>query len=256
MYINNIIKGENIILKSVEESDAEFILELRLDETKDFFFHKPKNDVNTQREWIKLQRDQQGDYYFVVYDANNIPIALASIYNINNKSKDAEFGRWVSKGSTVLNIETVLLLYNFAFDELNLNLVTTKTSKNNIKVVNFWKKLGADLFGEYIEEDYVVSEYRIDKTKYFSIVKPKIENLLKSVYKNRDIEKELLNFLSEILEIDINNIAINSERKNIYEWDSFAHVQIIVAFEDKFKRIIPFEDIEYIERVSDLLKYL
>lgn len=147
MILEKEIIGKYSKLRSVEIDDAEFILSLRLDDKLNRYINKVDNDINRQKEWIKLQQKRKGDYYFIISDLNNHPLGTISLYNI--KDENAEFGRWVSKGNMIVNIESAILIYEFAFENLKLDLVYTNTMAENKQVVNFHKRFGAKVDNEF-----------------------------------------------------------------------------------------------------------
>ncbi len=141
MSISEEIIGKYMKLRSVKVNDSEFILSLRLDQKLSRYINKVDNDIKKQEDWIMAQREREGDYYFIILDLNNNLLGTISLYNI--KDKTAEFGRWVSKGNMITNIESVILLHKFAFEKLGLELVYTNTMAENKQVVNFHKRFGA-----------------------------------------------------------------------------------------------------------------
>ena len=128
MIYNKIIKGKFIKLRSVQENDTEFILSLRLDPKLNEYLNKVENDIAKQRQWILNQQNRKGDYYFLITDKDNNPIGTISLYNIENKK--GEFGRWVLKGNSLQSIESVLLLHEYGFHNLNLDIMMVKSGLN------------------------------------------------------------------------------------------------------------------------------
>ena len=55
-------------VRLVREEDAEYIVQLRTNPTKNRYIHSTLNDVKAQKEWIRLykQREAEGkEYYFI-----------------------------------------------------------------------------------------------------------------------------------------------------------------------------------------------
>lgn len=63
--------------------------------------------------------------------------------------------------------------------------------------------------------------------------------------------KKLIELVKEIL--DVEYIDRDTNKGQISEWDSFAHLQIISEVEEKFGKEIPFEKISEIESIRDIL---
>lgn len=172
MIIAETLYGKFINMRSVEESDAEFILQLRLDSYNSQYINKTENDLDKQIEWIKSQRSRNNDYYFLYTDKENTKAGVISVYNIDNKK--AESGRFISFGNSVQNIEAVLMHYNFAYYELGIDLVHFTVSKNNKKVANMWKRLGIPMVGEKKVNGIDSHYFELTKDIYESTVKPNI----------------------------------------------------------------------------------
>lgn len=138
-----IIEGKLTDLRLVEITDAEFILSLRLDENLNRFVNKVSPDIIKQREWIRSQQVKENDYYFIIQDKANNSLGTISLYNIENET--GEFGRWVSIGNALQNLESVILLHKFGFNVLNLKLIHSNTVVENKKVLGFHKNFGANV---------------------------------------------------------------------------------------------------------------
>lgn len=174
MIISETLSGKFINMRSVDESDAEFILQLRLDSYNSQFINKTENDLDKQIEWIKSQRSRPNDYYFLFTDKENKKAGVISVYNTNNKR--AESGRFISFGNSTQNIEAVLMHYEFAYYQLGIDLVHFTVSKNNKKVANMWKRLGIPIVGEKQVNGIDSYYFELPKDKYEKIFKPNIMN--------------------------------------------------------------------------------
>ena len=141
MILNKKICGISCDLRSVQIKDAEFILSLRLDGDLNQYLNKVDDDVSKQEEWITRQMQSDGDYYFIIESKSGESLGTISLYNINEQH--AEFGRWISKGGAVQNIESVILLHGFGFESLGLNKIYSRTAVENKKVLGFHKRFGA-----------------------------------------------------------------------------------------------------------------
>lgn len=179
MIYNKIIKGKFINLRSVQEDDAEFILSLRLDPKLNKYLNKVESNVAKQKQWILNQQSRRGDYYFLITDKDNIPIGTISLYNIENKQ--GEFGRWILKGNSLQSIESVLLLHEFGFNNLGLDIIYSNTVDENKKVINFHKNFGATITDEkniHPVGGFVLQKAFVKKVDFVKI-KKKNNNILK-----------------------------------------------------------------------------
>ncbi len=143
MIYEKSLTGKYISLRSAIEEDAAFIIEIRNDSSKNEFVHNVDYDLEKEIQWIKDQQHREGDYFFSIISRDKEQIVgNISICNIDKSQNNAELGRWVSYGSSIENLESVILAHDFAFDVLGLDCVYTKTLQENKKVVSFWKRFG------------------------------------------------------------------------------------------------------------------
>ena len=68
------------------------------------------------------------------------------------------------------------------------------------------------------------------------------------------MEEKLLQILKDTLENE--NINQNVSQKNCDEWDSMAHLNIIIAIEDEFDVSIDPDDIVTLSSFDDICKYI
>jgi RimJ/RimL family protein N-acetyltransferase len=88
-----------------------------------------------------LNRIKKKDFNFLIQSNDGKRIGTISIYKVDWGSKSAELGRWICSGSAPANLESLLLGFQFAFEELNLELVYCRTLMSNTRVVNLHKRL-------------------------------------------------------------------------------------------------------------------
>lgn len=150
MVYDKIIEGKYVNLISATVDDAEFTRNIRMSPEFSQFFPSFNNTIEQQIEWIKKQREKEGDYFFVVWDKNENRIGTISIYNINGEQ--GESGRLVIKGNSFQSIEAQLLLFDFSFDVLHLSFVKSYTLANNERAFNYSMQFGG-VFGKTITRD-------------------------------------------------------------------------------------------------------
>lgn len=175
MIYPDCIVGHFSKLRYVKLDDAKQILKLRLDENLNRYINKVDNDVEKQRCWIDYHQKLEGDYYFVIEDINNNLVGTVSIYNISEN--EGELGRWVSKANSIINLESIILAYDFAFDILKLDKIWMYVIKDNTKVVKFHKVFGSKCLGENLikYKPFEMIEFCTDKELYKDIRKINID---------------------------------------------------------------------------------
>lgn len=167
-----IIQGKNTNLRLVEVDDAKFILDLRLDKTKNRFISKVENDLNKQVNWIKeykKREKQEKEFYFIIENSKNERCGVLRLYDFVEDSFC--WGSWILKENSpsYMAIESALLVYEFAFYELKFNKSHFDVRIDNEKVVAFHTRLGAEVIGSdelnyYF--NYTKEKYEGIKNKY------------------------------------------------------------------------------------------
>ncbi len=124
-------------LRPVELTDAQFIIDTRLEDAeRNRFIHKISTDVSAQEQWIRDYFSRAGDYYFVVENVlTGRPEGLIAVYDIQENK--GEWGRWVIQQGSLAAIESLDLLCQVAFDELELDEIYSRTVEDNTPVVSF-----------------------------------------------------------------------------------------------------------------------
>ena len=168
-------------LRAVKVDDAQFILDTRLEDMeRNRFIHQIKNDIKTQQEWIIKYFETPDDYYFIIENRfTGESEGLIGIYNVKNNK--AEWGRWVIKKGSLAAIESVMLIYNIAFEKLKLDELYSRTIKDNACVVDFHNSIGAKVRAVLPNEFelnnvwYDAVEHYMDKEYYLKTIQAKLE---------------------------------------------------------------------------------
>lgn len=140
MVYDGVIEGKFVKLRSIDVGDAEFSFNARNDGKAKGKVGQQVESIETQRNYIIKQREQPGDYYFVVTDRNDNPIGLYGIYDISGDT--CEIGREVCLGNAAQALETEILAIEFVRDILKLKYVTYVIYTSNKHHVKMQEKLG------------------------------------------------------------------------------------------------------------------
>jgi len=70
------------------------------------------------------------------------------------------------------------------------------------------------------------------------------------------MNNKLLQIFSDVLNVDLRNLSLSSNKEQLDEWDSLASIRLVAEVEEVFKCEIPFEDIEKLTEIKDFLKYI
>ena len=170
------IIGKNIDLRPIELSDAEFILSLRLDPELSQYLSPVENNLDKQRQWLKTCQEDPTQHYFIIQNKQQQPVGTIRIYDIKNNSFC--WGSWIviPEARSYTSYESIILLYQYAFFDLGLDITHFDVRKENTKALNFYLRFGAvithednqDFFLVYTKGDFVdtYSDFNtaIDKT--------------------------------------------------------------------------------------------
>ncbi|MDP1622520.1 MAG: GNAT family N-acetyltransferase [Bacteroidales bacterium] len=132
-----VIEKYGIILRTVEEDDAEFIVRLRTSERLGRYISMTSSDIEKQKDWIReyLVREKEGrEYYFLCVDRNGNRFGTYRIYNIQRDSFVC--GSWVFDESAPKDyaIKTEILAKEFAFEKTDADYFYGENRKDNKKV--------------------------------------------------------------------------------------------------------------------------
>lgn len=175
--------GEKYGLKFrlVNEDDAEFIFQLRSDETLSKYIHDVQGGVQGQVEWIKRYkiREEAGlDYYFIFYKENQ-PIGLFRLYSFHEKTFTS--GSWVmKKGSPIESVLAIpLIIREMAFEDFGMELEDNYDACHveNKKVIQFNQKFGCKIYkhfqdvkGEYVAMSLTKEDFERNKPKLLKLM--------------------------------------------------------------------------------------
>jgi len=158
------IKGKFVYLKNISLDDSIFVYKLRQNKLISYYLHAPPKTLIDQKDWIKKNIKNKKTKDFIIINKKNKKIGTIALDNIN--LKDAEWGRWISKGKTIENIEAIILLLSYGFKDLKLKKIYSLTNIHNKKVINFHKKTPAKYAG-IIKSLFVIKNKKTDAVKYF-----------------------------------------------------------------------------------------
>ena len=151
MAVTEPIVGRYVDLRSCTEDDAEFTREIRRDPEFVKFLPKIDNTIEEQKEWIRHQREKEGDYFFVVWDKEGNRIGTISIYDVHGNR--AESGRLAIKGDNAFQgIEAQCLSFRFAFDTLGLECIDAYIYADNERAIRFNKQFGGRHYPPKVDE--------------------------------------------------------------------------------------------------------
>jgi hypothetical protein len=157
--------AKHIQFRLVDISDAEFILSLRTDPTKNKFISSVENDLEAQRQWLidyKQRERNSKEYYFIIESLDQEKLGTIRIYDL--KGDSFCWGSWILKqdAPAYAAIEAVLSIYEIGLYRLGFAQSHTDVRKGNQAVISFLTDFGAVITHED-DNDYY---FRMTQQKY------------------------------------------------------------------------------------------
>lgn len=149
----------------MEKSDAKFILSLRADPAKNKYISATSGKLEQQTAWIdsyKKREVENKEFYYIIQDNSNIPLGTVRLYDF--KGKSFCWGSWmiINDSPKFSAIESALLVYEIGFYKLNFEQSHFDVRKDNISVLNFHIKFGA----EKTSSDELNQYFKLTKATY------------------------------------------------------------------------------------------
>ena len=150
--------GEFINLRPLHIDDGELTLRWRSSERASLLNAGAIN-LDGQKEWIKSR--PSNEFNFIIETKNNSPIGMLSLIGVNSTNRHAETARFLIGDEELARgipaaVEAMKLIYEFAFDKLNLARLYGTVASGNSLMVKWQKYLGMK------EEGLMRSHYFID----------------------------------------------------------------------------------------------
>lgn len=162
------LESKNIRLRLVEESDAEFILSLRLDDRYNTFLSKVSPDLASQQAWIRKYKQDEANgsqFYFIIERLDGTKCGTVRVYDLREDSFC--WGSWILNESKTRYsaLESAFLVYRFGFEELGFKNSHFDVMKGNDGVIGFHKKMGAQVVSEDRDNFYfTIDKAAVDST--------------------------------------------------------------------------------------------
>lgn len=182
------LEGYGYRLRPVRLSDAQFIIDVRLEDMqRNRFIHTISADVGQQEAWLQAYFERDGDYYFVIENRlTGLPEGLIAFYHADSGA--AEWGRWVIKKGSLAAAESVYLLYRIAFEQAGLQELYCRTVTENTAVVSLHNSIGELTrfvhrnFFELNGVLYDAVEQYSDRTRFYETIAPELEKKSQAIY--------------------------------------------------------------------------
>ncbi|MBP6182689.1 GNAT family protein [Flavobacterium sp.] len=191
---NTILEDESILLRPLQETDVENLLEISLNEPETWEYSLVQaNGKENLENYIKLAlkaRENKTEFPFIVFDKKSGKYAGSTrFYDINLAFKTLQLGyTWYGKDfrGTGLNKRCKFLLLEFAFETLGMERVEFRADNNNKRSIAAMKSIGCTVegvmrnhmptLGNDLRRDSIILS--ILRNEWFDSVKENLKNKL------------------------------------------------------------------------------
>ncbi|HCC08185.1 MAG TPA: hypothetical protein DEP72_08540 [Clostridiales bacterium] len=153
-----IIKGDNILLRPLEENYIEILRCWRnKKEIQKWFLNSRVINKEEQIKWFENYINNNDEIMFIIESSDlNIPVGAIALCNIDRENNMAEPGRLmigeeIARGK-FMGTKALKLLCNFALSELNMKEIYINVIANN-RAIKIYERLGFKHVCKYVHED-------------------------------------------------------------------------------------------------------
>ncbi len=179
----DLLRTRTIYFELIKPSDALFLFELRQNSNLNPFLSTVTGTVDDQTRWIEAYQIRENlglEYYFIIKRIdNNEAIGTVRLYDFIEQPDSFSWGSWIlnEHKTTSSALESMLLIYQFAFEHLNFEHAHFEVMKENLKVIQFHQKYGANFTNEdehYLYFDFTAALFQQTKQQYAKFMKAKL----------------------------------------------------------------------------------
>ena len=165
------VRGKTLVFRNAEVKDAAFILSLRTDGRKAMYLTPTAPELSRQAMWLEEYAAKTDQAYFIIESQAGIPLGTVRLYDPQGKSFC--WGSWILKDgiSQSSAIESALMVYAYAVDQLGFQVAHFDVRKGNESVWRFHERFGAkrlkesdmDFFYQINHEQIMLARTRYKK---------------------------------------------------------------------------------------------
>ncbi|SEF81033.1 GNAT family N-acetyltransferase [Flavobacterium urumqiense] len=152
---NTILENESVLMRPLQESDVENLLEISINEPETWEYSLVKaNGKKNLKNYIQIAlkvKENKTEFPFIVFDKKSGKYAGSTrFYDISLSFKTLQLGyTWYGKNfrGTGLNKHCKFLLLQFAFETLEMERVEFRADNNNQRSIAAMKSIGCKVEG-------------------------------------------------------------------------------------------------------------
>ena len=162
-------------LRLAQETDSNFILDLRLDTSRNKNISETKGELSAQIAWMLayLGRFSKGKEAYFIIEVEGKPQGTLRWYDYNEEFNSFSWGSWIIRPGAPVSTgyASAILAYDLAFGWLRFTQAHFEVRKGNTSVWKFHEKMGARLMNEdtltrfyiYSGKDYQTARGRLSR---------------------------------------------------------------------------------------------
>jgi RimJ/RimL family protein N-acetyltransferase len=182
-----LVAGKYIKLRLLSPEDAAITLKWRLSD-RAFLLNKGAENVAQQEQWIRSRPNSELN--FMIELSSGEAVGMISLIQINTTNKNAEAARFLigeealAQGIPVA-IESMMLLYQIAFEKLGLERIYGTVVEDNVLMLKWQKFFGMSQEGVMRKHYFINNKFQdaimvgILKEEFFSKALPKMRLMLR-----------------------------------------------------------------------------
>lgn len=159
-------RSDDVRLRHASESDAEFLLALRLDPSRNQNISSTSADLSAQISWMRnyAERRHAGQEAYFVIEVSSEPQGSLRLYDYKPAEDSFCWGSWIIRpgAPAPTAYQSAILAYDLAFGCLGFARSHFEVRQANVSVWKFHEKMGAKL----IREDALDRFYRYEAEDY------------------------------------------------------------------------------------------
>ncbi len=172
-------QGTTVYFRLVELSDAEFILNLRLDPKVSRFLSPTDSSLNKQLAWLQGYKEREAagqEFYYIIHRRDNdLPIGTIRIYDFDIRKSSFCWGSWIVNSDKTVSaaLESSIFISDKGFFELGFNHCHIDVVKTNAKVLRIYNKMGYKIVDEderLVYHSYPKQAYEQDRDRLLELI--------------------------------------------------------------------------------------
>ena len=168
MILSQPIIGKLVNIRSADVADAEYTYRIRQDEGKTKYLSPVNGTVEDQARFIEEQRQRNDSYFFIVEDKEGNALGTTALYDYDPLKNTVTHGRILLYGSPIQDTEAIVLVYDYAFYGLGVDVAIGNPLEENLPSIGVTKRVGGRLVDREYDPRFQqdILYFHIDKEVY------------------------------------------------------------------------------------------